>query len=369
MREANAKILILVPSEKTQGGIVNYYLSLKKYLFPEVEYFERGARNWPHRSNFLTELIRAFKDLIRFKRKLKKGNYCLVMANTSLGLFGVVRDAFFIKVANKAGIKSIVFFRGWNKQFERKLERCYLSLFRWAFFRSDAFIVLAESFKRKLIEWGYCSRIFVESTVVDSDQADYLTESELKDKLTDQNNSLNILFLARIKKTKGIFTAIDAYSSLKSRFPKIKLTIAGEGSELGLAKEYVRNRKINDVYFIGKVEGSKKSEIYKAADIYIFPSESEGMPNSVLEAMAFGLPVIASKVGGLADILTDGVTGFFAPNNTSEEFVEHIGNMINNITLKNEISLNNFYLAREKYTAEKVAIRLKEIYSEILSNE
>ena len=90
------KILLLVPDLSASGGIKNYFQVIEKEFSMDVEYFIRGARTWPYRKGKFAELYRAFKDLMRYIKKIKSKNYRLVQTSTSLGSYAILRDGVFI---------------------------------------------------------------------------------------------------------------------------------------------------------------------------------------------------------------------------------------------------------------------------------
>ncbi len=74
--------------------------------------------------------------------------------------------------------------------------------------------------------------------------------------------------------------------------------------------------------FLGHVSGAAKTQAFRAADIYLFTSLAEGMPNSVLEAMAFGLPIVTRPVGGIRDFFEDGRMGYATDSLDSGDYTE-----------------------------------------------
>ena len=113
----------------------------------------------------------------------------------------------------------------------------------------------------------------------------------------------------------------------------------------------------------------KKVSALFNSDIFVFPSyHGEGMPNSVLKAMAFGLPIIATPVGGLIDVLEDNRTGFFVEIKNVEQIIEKSSIFFDDLILRKSISLHNFQIANENYTTNKVRERVKKIYADIINN-
>ena len=113
--------------------------------------------------------MRAIGDICLFISRIVRKNYKVVQTTTSLGVFSILRDGIFIMIAHIFKKKTIVFFRGWNEDIAQKIEKRYLSIFRFLFFRTDCSIVLSIKFKNQLQKWGYSNHIYVETTIVDYD--------------------------------------------------------------------------------------------------------------------------------------------------------------------------------------------------------
>ena len=115
-----------------------------------------------------------------------------------------------------------------------------------------------------------------------------------------------ILFLGRLNREKGLFDLLQAMSAIKDDFPLLRLEVGGEGSEKPVREAASRLNIESRIKLHGWVSGSVKDELVCGATIYVLPSYYEGLPMGVLEAMANGLPVIASDVGGLPDVIDSG---------------------------------------------------------------
>jgi len=367
----NGKVLILVPAVTARGGITNYYHVLKNEFSENVEYFERGARTWPIRKGILGELLRAYRDYLSFKNRLSKNDIALVQTTTSLGINSIIRDGFFLRYANKRKLKTIAFFRGWDEKAERKTEQKYLWLFKHFFFKADCFLVLSERIKSTLTKWGYKKNIYVETTLVDKKLLSDIDESFIIDKFNKLaiSKNINLLFLSRIERRKGIYELLQAYTRLindKDNQYTFHLTICGDGSELENNKRVIDREKIANVNVTGFVEGQSKKDAFKNAHIFVFPSYGEGMPNAVLEAMGFGLPVITTPVGGVVDFFIPGKHGSYIEIKNSNDIVNKISTLLFNRNLLLESALNNFALAREKFRSDEVSKRMLSIFEKIL---
>lgn len=362
------KILLSVPSENASGGIKNYFQVLKKEFSLPVEYMVRGARNWPYRKSFTQEIRRAYNDLKLFRNRINVGDINLVQTSTSLGLFSVIRDGLFVYFAKRKGVSVIVFFRGWDLKFEKKIETYFLFIFKFFFFRADRLIALSTSFRDKLIQWGYSKEIHIESTIIDEKLLSGISADNIKEnrKKRRKEEVYNILFLARVEVPKGIYETIETFRILQKVHPGINLTIAGSGKELYKVKSYLKTHNCSNVKVIGYVEGEEKRNVFMNADIYLFPSYTEGMPNSVLEAMAFGLPIITRSVGAIPDIIKNNINGFHTDSKDPKIFADFIQKVMNDDHLANNILEHNYKQARSNYTTTEVVNRIEKIYKETL---
>ena len=372
MDKEGKKILILVPAVTARGGISNYYMVLKNHFSPEIEYYERGSRTWPIRRGFLPELIRAWRDYNNFKTRLKEGDISLVQSSTSLGLATSIRDGLFLRYARLKGIKTVAFFRGWDESAEKKVENIYLAVFRYFFFYSDCIIVLSDNAKQSLLKWGYKGEIIRETTLVDKNLVESVTSLELISKYEKvlETKKLKILFLSRLEKRKGIYEIIDAFKALKNTVTsfELRLTICGDGLELENIKNKVRNEGIHDINITGFVSGMKKKVQFEESDLFVFPSHGEGMPNAVLEAMGFGLPVITTAVGGIMDFFVNEKHGYLIEKGNYMDIVHKIIMIIESGGKLKEFSINNYELANKEFRSDLVASRIETIFQKVIKS-
>src|SRR5207249_8525317 len=124
----------------------------------------------------------------------------------------------------------------------------------------------------------------------------------------------------RLIGNKGLPVTLRAFASFLQRYPHATLTIAGEGPLLGQLQDLARELKIdNRVSFTGFISQEQLRDLYYASHIFLHPSETgpdgnqEGIPNSMLEAMASGLPVFATRHGGIPEAIENGVSGVLVP--------------------------------------------------------
>lgn len=219
--------------------------------------------------------------------------------------------------------------------------------------------VLAKEFKKYLEELNIKAPIYLTTTKVN----DHLIRGVDTKKI---EKIKTILFLARVEREKGIFTTIDAFDILSQKYSWLQLRVVGRGNILNEAREYAKNANIANIFFTGPLSGEALISEFINADIYILPTtHGEGMPTSVLEAMAFGIPVISRPVGGLVDFFENDNMGYLVDSVKPEDFAEKIEILIRNIKKVNQISAYNARYAKEHFFASKVAKQVEEILSSI----
>lgn len=363
------RILLTCTDIKKQGGVANYFLVIRKHFRLQVDYLKIGSP--PNSEHLASRVLRLLRDYINLIKtiKSKQYNYDIVHLNPSLNFKAVVRDGLSILISVFYGKKVIIFFHGWCKKFEQSLNNSLLLwLFKWVYGKSDAFIVLANDFKHRLISWGFQQPIYLETTLVDDS---LIHNFNIHKKLAryPAQPELFLLFLARVEKSKGIYETIDSIQILGAQFDNVELIVAGDGSELNLVKDYVKQKSLSNIHFTGFVEGNNKRKIFLKSDIYCLLSHGEGMPTSVLEAMAFGLPVITRPVGGLMDFFEHGKHGIITESNDPKEIARLIGSLILDRHLITTISKYNHAYAKKKFLASQGVKRLENIYTAVIGKQ
>ncbi len=366
MRKYVMKVLITHPEFEDPGGVSNLYKQLqKKFKIPTL-HFVVGKRT--REKGFLSRIFRMFHDYYKFVKCLKTNNIDLVHINPSLDLKSLIRDGMFVLLARLNNKKIVVFFHGWQKSFEAQIERSFVWMFKFFFGKIDAFIVLAEEFKKTLERWGIIQPIYRVVTVIDEDM---LLGFDIQDALKKRQTSekWRVLFLSRILRDKGIYETIEAVSLLKAKYPMIELIVAGDGDELENVKSLVHNRNVSNVTFVGYVRGEEKRHIFEKSQVFCYPTYyGEGLPTCAIEAIAYGLPVVTRPVGGLADFFKNEEHGFITEGINPNIFANLIERLFLDKELYNKISLYNYQYAQINFLASSAVLRLETIYKTVLKN-
>lgn len=166
-------------------------------------------------------------------------------------------------------------------------------------------------------------------------------------------NETVVLCVARQVKNKGIETLVESAKILESAGVDFKFLIVGDGPDLEFFKEYSTKLGIQEkIEFVGGIPNQKIVEFYKMASVFVLPSKMEGLPNVILEAMATGLPVIATKVGGIPEIVKEGVNGFLIDIDDSQGLADRIQRLADNPVLAKDMGRMGRTIA-ENYDVRK----------------
>lgn len=183
------------------------------------------------------------------------------------------------------------------------------------------------------------------------------------DRNTQLSETINIVYAGRLEHVKGVDVLLEAWAQLISKIGnhKVKLLIAGTGTEQTKLNEIIDKYNINNsVTFLGVV--SDVPDLLAQAHIYVQPSRQEGLSNSVLEAMAACLPIVATKVSGNEDIVFDGDNGFLVESNNASEMAHAILQLINNKEQRNQLGENSLRIVMQKYQVPVVLKQLINLY-------
>jgi colanic acid/amylovoran biosynthesis glycosyltransferase len=196
-----------------------------------------------------------------------------------------------------------------------------------------------------------------------------LQEFPFREREFPANGEWRFVQASRLVQKKGLATTLHAFTTFLSHYPNAMLTIAGEGPMLRELKELTRKLKIdNRVALPGFVTPDKLREIYYTSHIFLHPSETgsdgnqEGIPNSMLEAMATGLPVVATDHGGIPEAIENGVSGILVPERDYEALSHALLKAVKDRDFLARLARNGANVVTQKFDQPNQIRRLEEIY-------
>lgn len=153
------------------------------------------------------------------------------------------------------------------------------------------------------------------------DVAEFRPQPEIKNA-----GKFEVICVSRVTPRKGIRFLVQAMKILAEKGTDAHLSVIGDGNELESLKNLARALEIQDkVSFLGLVPHEKLAAHYAAADVFVLPSLNEGMSNTMLEALASGLPIVATDTGGTKELVTAGENGFIVKMKDQFDLAEKIG--------------------------------------------
>jgi glycosyltransferase involved in cell wall biosynthesis len=181
-----------------------------------------------------------------------------------------------------------------------------------------------------------------------------------------RGKQITIMQIGRFLPEKGHATALSALALLRRSFPDVRLVLVGDGPLRAALESQVRELRLADAVLFAGIREDISSQL-GAADIFWMPSEWEGLGMACLEAMASGLPVIATAVGGLQEAVSDGETGFLVPRGDFRELAARTALLVHDGELSRRLGMNGRRKVEKLFSIETTAARYLESYQDILS--
>lgn len=167
--------------------------------------------------------------------------------------------------------------------------------------------------------------------------------------------------VGRLNPQKNFSLFLDIAAELAPGFPELRFLLAGEGPEESVLHEKAHALGLADrIVFAGYVADTR--QVYAAADILLMPSRFEGLPMTLLEAMAMGLPVVASKLDGIAEVIEDGHEGFLIKSNDTQGFVNRCSALLENLAKSSELAANARAKIESHFSVERMTSAVEAIY-------
>jgi teichuronic acid biosynthesis glycosyltransferase TuaC len=164
------------------------------------------------------------------------------------------------------------------------------------------------------------------------------------------------LYAGYLTKRKGVYDLLEAIYRAQKKCPDILLVICGAGPEEAAMKRLIREKGMeHTVHMAGEIEPERMNKWMQASDLFVLASHTEGMPNVVMEAMACGLPVVATAVGGLPEAIGDCDGVILVPPENVDEMEKAIAKIINNKQLKANMQIAARKKAEENFGAKRNA--------------
>ena len=308
----------------------------------------------------LTEVRRNLRILWQIQRALSSGRFSLVHLNYSLTRTGMPRNLASAWIAKRAKVPYIAHLHG---TFKVPLDdgiaaRFYCWAYRTIFDNATQILALGQPSYRAILELGDFAH---KTCPLVPNFVDFRT---IPERVLDQRDRLRVIFTGALVEAKGVHAIVEVAEHL----PNARFQLVGDAPDESRANllRHIRERGVADrVQVLGPVANREIVEMLSESDVFFFPTQFkfEGFPVSVVEAMAVGLPVVASSVGAIPEMIDVPEGGFLADSDDVMGYVEALTRLRDDPDLRRRTGQYNRQKARREYDYEVVIRQLCDIYS------
>lgn len=359
------KVLNLIDSLYAGGAeslLKNFLIEAKKYPDIQIDVCTLYSRN-VFKDDLFKNGVNVFELALPFKydfrgvfklvRLIRNNNYDIVHVHLfPADLFGALASLFVNRKVKFIFSEHSIYNR-------RRSIRLYKPIDLFVYSRYKKIICVSNLVKQELVH--YIPKIKSKTIVIRN-------AIPVKDQINESKHKIyDVLFVGRLERAKGVDVLISGVHEIKSaQHFNITVALVGDGS---LKKDYEKLVKELDLEENVKFLGIRRDveELMQMSKIFVLPSRWEGLPIVILEAMANGIPIISTKVGGIPEVIEDGANGLLVDPESPTELAEKISYLLNNPSFAEELSKNAFEKIKMEYSIESYTRKILCLYEEALN--
>lgn len=347
------KVLVVGTTEKSGGGITAVIRLLKKMpVWSNYQCYWLGTQVQAHLPMKIYILIKAYVTAF-----ILLWRYDIIHFHTVPG-YGIRLQLPIFLLAKLYRKKCIIHLHIGN-QLERKAE-LNDKIFRWCMTKADIVILLANRFKDMLKKYYPEVKCPVEVLYNACEEVIAVPYKE---------HEHTVLFAGAFNYNKAGDVLIKAFAKVHNKYPDWRLQMLGSGPWEEKYRKVANDCKIEDkVFFPGHIGGELKATYYRKAGIYAMCSYLEGFPMVVLEAWAYGVPVVSTPVGGLQDVIFEEQTACEFGFGNVEELASKLDRLMGNDALRRAMSNYSRKFVKDHFSMTAINNKLEQIYSELCQN-
>jgi glycosyltransferase involved in cell wall biosynthesis len=351
-------VLLLGPSREAISGVsthLNALIGSRLASHFELVHFQVGSEG--RDEGFFGKLARLALSPFALGAAIVRTDAELLHINTSLNAKAYWRDLAYLVVARLCGARVLCQVHG--GLLEEFAPRGLFDVFvRGTLRLADAVVVLSRAqlavFRARLPGDA------VEVVPNGIDCAPYARQPRAA---AERDAPLRLIYVGRLAPAKGLLETIEGLRLARSRGVAARLVLAGSGPEEPQLREYVRQAGLTrDVAFVGPAHGQQKAQLLAQADAFVLASYSEGLPYSLLEAMAAGCVPIVTPVGAIPDVVSEGEHGVFVPPRDAEAVADAIARLAKDRAMLARMSAACRARISAGYSLERVARDFSALY-------
>ena len=351
------RVIVVGPdSRRTKGGIASVIQGMREDTWL-TEQTNMAFYSSCYEGNPLAKIGYELRQIFRFGKVVK--NFDLVHIHMSIK-GSAQRKMRYAQIAKKQGKKVILHIHSGNfVSYYRSLSEKKRAKLQSILREADCVVALSQSWKKALSEeigLTNCTAI--------------LNGISLKAYANDfkpfNERPIDFLFLGRLGAEKGTDNLLESLKAIKAEGKNFRCVLAGDGPVQDYSQWVDEAQMQEQVTFAGWVKGKQKRELLQNARILLLPSRHEGMPMSILEAMAYGEAVVSTKVGGIPEAVTDGESGVLIEPDDKETLRQTMRRLLDEPKLAEQMGYRGREIVKQKFDLEQIHRQLYALYSRIL---
>jgi glycosyltransferase involved in cell wall biosynthesis len=365
------RVLITGHLPPPMSGIGTYYEMLLASSLPKrvsMQFLDTSSRRRPGAETgkwSLTNLMSAISDCARFAKTAVVYRPEICHIATSVGL-SFLKHSVCIVIARILGSKVVLHPHCSFYFFYERRSKPWQWFARKVIGLCHSVIVLSSEWKELQAVLPGCRLNYLPNAI---NLSGYVEVGQARIASKSDKPCLHVLYLGHVGKDKGSFDLITAAKKVLEQEHRVVFDLVGNEQTLGdknqLNAEVIEAGFEEFIHFQPPVMGAEKIMLLRSADIFVYPSYHEGMPMAVIEAMACGLPIIATQVGGLPDLVIPGVNGLLVPAGQTDQLAAAIGQLVDDPQLRYSMQAGSLRLAQENFDIEKLVLGLLDIYQTV----
>jgi glycosyltransferase involved in cell wall biosynthesis len=340
-----SKVLVVATSRKTRGGITSV-----------VKAHEAGAQwskyhcRWIHTHvdrSFFWKLVYAVRGFAEYLLFLPSADIVHIHVGEPPS---ALRKLVFFRLAKWLKKKIVVHYHSFSP--ETTINGAHSDRYRKLFCGADVVVVLSNYWKKAVDEKFHLG----DRIKVIYNPSPTITYTQKYEKTN------SILYAGTLNQRKGYADLIRAFAKVAPKHPDWKITLAGNG-EVEQVRVLAKELEIeNQVELLGWVNGESKDKAFKQASVFCLPSYAEGFPMAVLDAWAYGLPVVTTPVGGIPDVAVDGENMLLFNPGDIDTLAERLDLLMSDDILRDKLAASSIKMSLEMFNLNTITKQVGEIY-------
>lgn len=313
------------------------------------------------REGLFGRTLRHIRHVAVLRRTLRATGAGIVHIHTCSG-FSFYRSTLDMLAAQWLGRRVVLHVHGaMFDEFHAREPRWRRRVIAWSLTRADRVIALSPNWRAKLLA------IAPRASIVTIENA--VAAPEPRDGPWAAADACRFLLLARMDSWKGIDDLLAASGRLRLDGVRFDLTLAGPPGTAGdaeaIAAKIAACELGDHVRYVGALEGERKALALRRSDVYVQPSHHEGMPLALLEALAFGLPVVATSVGAVPEVVEHERHGLLVSPRSPRQFAEAMRRLAEDVALRRHLATNARTLAETRFNLARLEDDLTQLYDDL----